>query len=154
MKSTRPVLFVCLPPPPPMHCARESLNHFPVRWNERISTRWPYSWSSGSGCSCWGRRPGPGPEHILSLCRGLARHNVLTSRLTAKVLGLRSQILVLRGWTTVRNAWSKLITLKEEFYLASSSRRPFSEYNKSWDLGKSDGIAQGYISSIDHWSDL
>ena len=53
MKSTWPILFVCLPPPPPVHCARESLNHLPVRWNERISTRWPCFWSWGLGSSCW-----------------------------------------------------------------------------------------------------
>lgn len=41
MKSAWPVLFVCLPPPPPVHCARESLNHLPVRWNQRVRTRWP-----------------------------------------------------------------------------------------------------------------
>lgn len=95
MKSTRPVLFVYLSLPPPVHCVSESLNHLPVRWNERIHTRWPGSWSSGSGCSCrgWGLSSGPG--HILSSCRGLARHSVLTSCRTATVVGLRSQILVL-----------------------------------------------------------
>lgn len=109
-----------------------------------------YSWSPGSGCSCWGGGPGPGPGHILSLCRGLARHSVLSSRPKARVLGLRSQIIVLWGWMTIRNAQNNLSILQEEFYLASSSWRPFNAYNKSWDMGKSYGIAEGYIKSTDH----
>lgn len=98
-----------------------------------------------------GEKARPWPRHTLSLCRGLAMHSVIILCLPARVLRLKSQIYVLWGWMTIRNAWSKLTILQEEFYLASSSWRPFSEYSKSWGMGKNYGIAEGYISSIDHW---
>lgn len=97
---------------------------------------------------------GSAPGHTPSLCWGLAGYSVSASYSKAGVLGLRSQILMLWGWMTIRNAGSKLIILQEEFYLASSIQRPFCGYNESWDMGKSYGQAEGYINSIDHWLDI
>lgn len=104
----------------------------------------------GLGVQLLGRGSGPAPEHMLSLQWRLARHSVLTSCSKARLLGLRSQILVLRGWMIIRNAGNKLIILQEEFYLASTSQRLFSDYSESRDLGKSYRTVEGYINSIDH----
>lgn len=151
MKSAWPVLFVCLPPPPPVHCARESLNHLPVRWKERVRTRWPRFCSPGSGADAEvaGQVLAQG-THCPCTKGWLGRHSVLLSCPKARVFGLRSQILMRGGWKTIRIAWNKCNILQEEFYLASSGQRPLGNYNKSWGIEKNCGTAEDCINSTDH----
>lgn len=148
VKSTCSLLFVSLLPPPPAHCARESLNHLPVRWKVRVSTRWPCRCSSSSGYSCWDRGPGLGPRHTLSLLCWLAGYSVRTLPPQAWGFGLRSPFLVPWSWTIIRNAWNELILLQEEFYLARSRRKPHGDHNESSFMEKSSETSQGCFRSV------